>query len=139
VASPDEAKTIDYFPGAARLIAPAFDHIDVSGMDASTAVMVMSHSFHKDVQYMMALKDLRPAYFGLLGPGHRREQVLSKFLEYCPNASVEFLDQLHGPAGISIGAESASEIAVSVLAEILGVVRRQEPMALREKSGSIHG
>jgi xanthine/CO dehydrogenase XdhC/CoxF family maturation factor len=139
VASPDEAKTIDYFPGATRLIAPAFDHIETSGMDASTAVMVMSHSFHKDVQYMMALKDVKTAYFGLLGPGHRREQVLSKFLEYCPGASLELLDQLHGPAGINIGAESASEIAVSVLAEILSVVRQQEPMALREKSGSIHG
>jgi xanthine/CO dehydrogenase XdhC/CoxF family maturation factor len=139
VAAPGEGKSIEYFPGASRLIEPALHHIDTSGIDPSTAIMVMSHSFHKDVQYMIALKDVKPAYFGLLGPGHRREQVLSKFLEYCPDASPEFLDQLRGPAGINIGAESASEIAVSVLAEIMSVIRQQEPVPLRKKRGSIHG
>jgi xanthine/CO dehydrogenase XdhC/CoxF family maturation factor len=61
------------------------------------------------------------------------------FLEYCPDASTEFLDQIHGPAGINIGAESASEIAVSLLAEILSVIRQQEPIFLKNKTGSIHG
>ena len=52
--------------------------------------------------------------------------------------SIEFLEQIHGPAGINIGAESASEIAVSILAEILSVVRAQQPMALKDKPGPIH-
>jgi xanthine/CO dehydrogenase XdhC/CoxF family maturation factor len=139
VASPDEAKSIDYFPGALRLISPAFDRIDTSVLDRQTAVVVMSHSLNKDVRYLIALKEVKPAYFGLLGPVHRRERILSEFLNYCPDTSPGFLDQLHGPAGINIGAESASEIAVSILAEILSVIRKQTPMALREKTGSIHG
>lgn len=139
VASPDEAKSIDYFPGASRLISPAFDGIDTSVLDRQTAVVLMSHSLNKDIQYLIALKEVKPAYFGLLGPVHRRERILSEFLNYCPDTSAEFLDQLHGPAGINIGAESASEIAVSILAEILSIVRKQTPMALREKTGSIHG
>ena len=139
VAPPDEEKSIAYFPGAARLITPAYDRIDVSEIDSSTAVMLMSHSFHKDVQYLIALQHIRPAYFGMLGPSHRREQILSKFLEYCPEAAPEFLELLRGPAGLSIGAENAPEIAISILAEILSVVREQEPMALRRKTGSIHG
>jgi xanthine/CO dehydrogenase XdhC/CoxF family maturation factor len=60
-------------------------------------------------------------------------------LDYMPDISTDFLEQIHGPAGISIGAESASEIAVSILAEILSVVRHQQPIALTEKIGSIHG
>ena len=139
VASPDEAKTIDYFPGASRLISPEFDKIDTSLLDEQTAVVLMSHSLNKDIQYLIALKEIKPAYFGLLGPGHRRERIISEFLNYCPDVSPEFLDFLHGPAGINIGAESASEIAVSILAEILSIVRKQTPMALREKTGSIHG
>jgi xanthine dehydrogenase accessory factor len=139
VASPDESKSVTYFPGAERLIAPAFDNIDTSALDEHTAVVLMSHSFHKDVQYLIALKDLKPAYMGLLGPAHRREHLIEEFLNYCPDVSTGFLDQLHGPAGINIGAESASEVAVSVVAEILSVLRHQKPMALREKSGSIHG
>jgi len=139
VASPDESKSLSFFPGAERLIAPALDSIDTSVLDEQTAVVLMSHSFHKDVQYLIALKDVYPAYFGLLGPGQRKERLLSEFLNYCPDASIEFLEQMHGPAGINIGAESPSEVAVSILAEILSVVRNQEPMALREKAGSIHG
>ena len=139
VASPDESKSVAFFPGADRLIAPAYDSIDTSVLDGQTAVVLMSHSLHKDVQYLIALKDATPAYMGLLGPGQRRERLLSEFLNYCPDASPGFLDQLHGPAGINIGAESASEVAVSILAEILSVVRNQKPMALREKAGSIHG
>ena len=139
VASPDEAKSKEYFPGASRLISPSFDNIDTSVLDKQTAVMVMSHSLHKDVQYLIALKDAKPAYLGLLGPAHRRERILSEFLNYCPDPSPEFLEQLHGPAGINIGAETASEIAVSILAEILSKIREQTPMALREKTGPIHG
>lgn len=139
VASPDEAKSKEYFPGAAHLISPSFDNIDTSVLDSQTAVMVMSHSLHKDVQYLIALKDAKPVYLGLLGPAHRRERIMSEFLNYCPDPSPEFLEQLHGPAGINIGAESAPEIAVSILAEILSKIREQTPMALREKTGSIHG
>lgn len=139
VASPDEAKSVEFFPGAERLITPAFDSIDTSVLDEHTAVMLMSHSFHKDVQYLIALKDVKPAYFGLLGPGQRRERLLAEFMNYCPDPSLEFLEQLRGPAGINIGAESPSEVALSILAEILSVQRNQKPMALKEKKGSIHG
>jgi xanthine/CO dehydrogenase XdhC/CoxF family maturation factor len=74
-----------------------------------------------------------------LGPGQRRERVISAFLDYCPEASPEFLERHNGPAGINIGAENASEIAVSILAEILATIRNQKPIALKDKAGSIHG
>jgi len=139
VAAPDESKSLDFFPGAARLLTPSFQDIDVSMLDEQTAVILMSHSFHKDVQYLIALKDVKTAYFGLLGPVSRRERLLEELINHCPDVSSEFLKQMHGPAGISIGAESASEVAISILAEILSVLRNQKPVALRQKSGSIHG
>ncbi|MDP3180781.1 MAG: XdhC family protein [Bacteroidota bacterium] len=139
LASPDESKSCEYFPGVHSLISPTFDTIDTSQIDEQTAVVLMTHSFNKDVQYLMALKDTQPAYIGLLGSNNRRERVLSMLLDYMPDISTDFLDQIHGPAGISIGAESASEIAVSILAEILSVIRHQNPIALTEKTGSIHG
>jgi len=139
VADPDESKTLDYFPGASHLISPTFEDLDLDGIDDQTAIVLMTHSFNKDIRYLLALKETFPAYFGLLGPAHRRERVLSKFLEYHQASTTEFLDQLHGPAGINIGAESAQEIAVSIIAEILSTIRHQKPMALRDKIGNIHG
>ena len=138
VAPPNEAKSIDYFAGAKRFLTPAFDEINTLVFDANTAIVVMTHSFNKDVQYLMALRDAKPAYFGLLGPAHKRERLFSKFLEYFPDTSYEFFEKIHGPAGINIGAENGSEIAVSILAEILSVLRKRDPIFLRDKMGQIH-
>ena len=138
VAAADEEKTKAFFKGAHRFITPTFEALDLSGIDAQTAVMLMTHSFNKDVQYLLALAKTKPAYFGILGPKHRRERVLEKALDFNPELSIEFLERLHGPAGINIGAESAEEITVSILAEILSVIRNQQPVQLKEKSGTIH-
>ena len=55
VADPDESKTIAYFSGAEQLITPTYEQLDTSKIDRQTAVMVMTHSFNKDVQYLMAV------------------------------------------------------------------------------------
>ncbi len=139
VASADESKSCDYFPGASALITPSFDNIDTSVLDKQTAVVLMTHNFSKDVQYLMALKEVQPAYLGVIGSVNRRERILNTLMDYHPDISPEFLEQVHSPAGINIGAVTASEIAVSVLAEILSITRSQHPVALSEKADSIHG
>lgn len=139
VASAEESKSCDYFPGASALISPFFENIDTSALDEQTAVVIMTHSFNKDVQYLMALKDIKPAYLGIVGSIKRRERLLSTLLDYFPDISPEFMDQIHSPAGINIGAETASEISVSILAEILSVIRNKKPESLRNKVDSIHG
>ena len=138
VAPPDESKTKNYFEGAHEFITPTFETLDVSLIDKQTAVMLMTHSFNKDIQYLLALANTSPAYFGILGPKERKESLLEKALDFNPEISIEFIEQIHGPAGINIGAESAEEISVSILAEILTVVRNQKPVHLKEKIGRIH-
>lgn len=138
MASADEQKTLEYFIGADELLTPLFDCIDTSVIDKQTAIVLMTHSFNKDVQYLAALKDCYPAYFGLLGPKHRRERLIDQLLEFNPEIDLEFIDQLRGPAGINIGAESPQEIAISIIAEILSVIRNQNPIVLKDKEGNIH-
>lgn len=138
IAPPDDQKSIDYFKGAKSLSAPLMDAIDVSGIGKNTAVVLMSHSFNKDVQYLIALKDTNPTYLGLLGPSLRRERLFSELLNHAPETTYEFFERMHGPTGLNIGAESASEIALSIIAEILSVIRNAELMPLREKAGKIH-
>ncbi|MAY22026.1 MAG: XshC-Cox1-family protein [Flavobacteriaceae bacterium] len=138
IAPPDEEKTIDYFKGARSLATPLFQEVDVSGIDDQTAVMLMSHSLHKDLQYLLQLIHKKPVYLGILGPKHRRERLFSELLNLQPEVPFDFLEEIHGPAGIDIGAESASEIAVSIIAEILSTLRKVNPQPLRNKKGSIH-
>lgn len=138
IVAPDEQKTIDYFTGAQQLLSPINHQIDPSLIDAQTALVLMTHSYTKDVHYLCALKNTYPAYFGLLGPKKRKEQLIARLLEFEPDIELAFIDQFRGPAGINIGATSSQEIAISILAEILAVVRHQNPIPLRDKSGSIH-
>ncbi len=137
-AVPSEGKVIDDFPGIDELWNVEPLELPAHKIDAETALILMTHSYVKDLKYLLALKDTRPAYFGLLGPIKRREKLFGEFMELYPDVDVDFFEQIHGPAGINIGAETPEEIAIAILSEILAVVRNQEPMLLKDKRTGIH-
>jgi xanthine/CO dehydrogenase XdhC/CoxF family maturation factor len=138
ISGPLESKTIDNFPGATAFYSVSPDALELNSIDEETAIVIMSHNFANDLKYLLELKDYKPAYLGLLGPSKRREKLLSQFIEYCPDVAPEFIENMYGPAGLNIGAETPQEIAISIISEILSVVRAQTPMSLKEKRGGIH-
>jgi len=138
VSGPLESKTIANFPGASSFYAGAPDTKALQQIDTQTAVVLMTHNFANDLKFLIELKKTNPAYIGLLGPAHRREKLFSQLMEYCPEIEGEFIDRIHGPAGLNIGAETPQEIAISILSEILSVVRNKQPILLKEKNGGIH-
>lgn len=138
VAGVSEAKSVNYFEGAQDLITTTPENIDISTIDAQTAVVLMTHNFAYDLRYLVALSKTKPNYIGLLGPTKRREDLLSQLIEYCPDISNDFLESIHGPAGLDIGSETPQEIAISIVSEILAVTRKRDPKSLNQKAGSIH-
>lgn len=138
IASTSEEKQINDFPGAEKFITVEPEMLTGENIDEQTAVMIMTHSYARDLRYLLALKDTRPVYLGILGPSRRRERLLGNVIELHPEISDAFINVVHGPAGLNIGAETAQEIAMAIIAEILSVTRDQKPMMLKNKSGSIH-
>ncbi len=138
VSGPLESKTIKNFPGATAFYSVSPDNLELKSIDNETAIVLMSHNFANDLKYLIELKDTKPVYFGMLGPSKRREKLLSQFLEYCPDIDESFVENIYGPAGLNIGAETPQEIAISIVSEILTVVRKQEPISLKEKLVGIH-
>ncbi len=138
VASPKNPKQLLDFPGANKVFNTSPEGLNIHNVDTQTAIILMSHNFAKDLLYLQAINDLVPAYIGLLGPARRREKLLSAFIEYCPEVTDEFMDSIHGPAGLNLGAETPQEIAIAIIAEILSVIRGQKPIPLQEKKGAIH-
>jgi xanthine dehydrogenase accessory factor len=63
----------------------------------------------------MAALDSDAGYIGALG-ARRMQENRADWLAY---RGVTDLTRVHGPAGINIGAETAAEIAVSILAEAI--------------------
>jgi xanthine/CO dehydrogenase XdhC/CoxF family maturation factor len=138
IAPPTEDKQLSDFKGAKELLSITPEAFPISKIDTQTAVVLMNHNYAKDLQFLLQLKETRPFYIGLLGPFKRREELLNEFIESYPEVEDAFLEAIHGPAGLNIGAETPQEIAVAIVSEILTVNRSQSPVKLKNKKGSIH-
>lgn len=105
-------------------------------LTASTVVVVMTHNYFHDLEVLNVLLNRPTRYVGCLGPRRRTERLLSQ-LRCAPAAPLVGL--LHAPVGMDLGAENPSEIALSIAAEILAVLRGRSGGSLHRRDGSIHG
>jgi xanthine dehydrogenase accessory factor len=84
-------------------------------------VILMSHSFQRD---LAALRDCLRAgcrYVGVLSSRSRRDRMFAALAE--EGITEEMLASVHSPIGLDIGAQTDAEIAVAILAEIIGTLR----------------
>lgn len=137
IAHPLEEKNKENFPGISILKNIAPETYVATDVDDQTAIVLMNHSYAKDLLFLMALKDTKPAYIGLLGPSKRREKLLADFLDKNIEVDTNFFDTIHGPAGLNLGAVTPQEIAVAIIAEILAITRNQTPKSLKDKAKGI--
>ncbi len=138
IASLNDPKTIEHFPGALKLLHLSPEEIEDVSVDEQTAIVLMSHNYATDFQYLMRLKNSPAIYVGILGPTKRRNKLLDELITHDSDVDHDWLDRIHGPAGLNIGSITPQEIAISIVSEILTVMRNEEPMLLRDKTGGIH-
>ena len=98
---------------------------------SSTFVVLTAHDYKYDLPVLKVVLPARPAYVGLLG-SKRRGAAIKEFLR---DGGMEesLLDQLHVPVGLDIGADSAAEIALSILAEAVAIKSGRTPVFLKDK------
>lgn len=138
IGSPKDPRSLNDFPGAKTVLSLDPSELDQVTVDEQTAIVTMTHNYASDLRYITGLKDMDLLYLGVLGPKSRREKLLSALIENDPEIDTGFLDKIHGPAGLNIGSETPQEIAISIVAEILSVMRKQEPMKLSELVNKNH-
>lgn len=95
------------------------------GLDRRTAVVTLTHDPKLDDPALAAALRSEAFYVGALGS--RRSQAARR--ERLRELGVPDTAQgrLHGPVGLAIGARSPAEIAVSIVAEIVSVLRAAAP------------
>ncbi len=96
----------------------AFDRIRP---DSSCAVAVVAHDDRLDVQALSRALDAGCGYVGLLGGRRTRESRTASLRE--AGVSESAVARIRAPIGLDIGADRPAEIAVAILAEIIGVWR----------------
>lgn len=117
----------------AVLLCPAEEALAQTNIDDRTVAVVMNHHFERDQETLSALSHVSLNYVGTLGPKRRREKMLNGLKEAGVFIPDDFVQTLHGPAGLDIGAKTPEEIALSIMAEILSVLNSRNGKPIRER------
>lgn len=102
------------FPGADRVICSPDDVVFRLGIGPGDYVLICSHQFQRDRQFLEKVIPQAPFYIGIIGSKARISLLLEGLV--VPNS-------LHAPVGLPIGGEGPEEIAVSIIAEIIQIRR----------------
>jgi xanthine dehydrogenase accessory factor len=112
------------FPEAKERILGSFlEAIDRAGIDAATFVACVTPGHATDLEVVQAMlaKGLRPRYLGVIG-SRRKAAILRKELS-AKGVSLEEAERIRIPMGLDLGAVDPREIAVSITAELVAVLR----------------
>ena len=134
-ATADEVHAVDIreFPGAA-----------VSALDLhpTDAAVLITHSFEQDSRFLASLlgRNQALAYLGVLGPQRRTREALAeaaRLLEFVPSETLidRWLEDLHAPTGLDLGADTPASIALSILSEVQKVLNASTALPLRNVRG----
>jgi xanthine dehydrogenase accessory factor len=127
------------FPEAERLVkAEPIDAAGAAGVDERSHVVVMSHNFLRDKDYLRSFLGSAAPYVGMLGPAARLHKLLDALHAEGYDPDPADLVPVRGPAGLDLGGDGPDEVAWAITAEILAVHHGRSGGPLRDRTGPIH-
>jgi xanthine dehydrogenase accessory factor len=82
------------------------------------AVVIMTHSYDQDRDWLAAMLPLRPAYIGMLGARHRTSFLISDVASELGLTVAECCGLIQAPVGLNLGGDGPEVIALAIIAEI---------------------
>jgi xanthine dehydrogenase accessory factor len=107
-------------------------------IDEQTVFVLMTHNYNYDLAMLKALLERNVKYIGVLGPKKKLERMLDELKDGGMKLTEEQLSSIYGPVGLEIGAETAEEIALSIISEIKAVFAGKKGASLRDSKDFIH-
>lgn len=100
------------------------EQLRATRITARTYIVLVTRAHTLDTQVLRAALDTPAAYIGMLGSKRRVLTVFETLKK--EGISQAALARVHAPIGLPIGADTPQEIAVSVMAEVIAVMRKGE-------------
>ena len=114
--TPEAAPGADvYLPG------PLSETLPQVQLTRNTCAALVTRGFPIDVNVLPMLLAAPVAYIGVIGSQRRWQTAKTALL--ANGVSEADLARVHAPIGLEIGAETPEEIAVSIVAQVIGVLR----------------
>jgi xanthine dehydrogenase accessory factor len=131
----DELRTAERFPDMAHF--DSYEHdddLDALPFSVDAFVVIATHDHQTDQRLAERVLSRPARYVGLVGS--QRKAALTR--ERCRNKGLDddVIARLRCPAGLDIGAETPEEIALSIVAQMVQV-RRREEAATRRTRGDV--
>lgn len=98
------------------------DALGTAPIDEFTRVVMVTRNVELDLEIMPSLLRSATPSIGLMGSKRRWETTKAKLID--AGVDSELLAKVHSPIGVEIAAETPAEIAVSILAEVIGHERQ---------------
>jgi xanthine dehydrogenase accessory factor len=100
-------------------------------MTSDTYIVIVTRGHKADADALKACIQTDIPYIGMIGSKRKIELMRKKFLER-KWATAEEFDRVHAPIGIEIGSQTVQEIAVSIAAQLIKVLRGKNHPGRRE-------
>jgi xanthine dehydrogenase accessory factor len=113
------------FPEAKQVIAEDFDKA-LSGitLNESAYVVIVTRGHRDDMRVLRWAVQTNAKYIGMVGS---KRKAITVFRELTKEGlKPELFEQVHSPVGLDIGAITPEEIAVAIVAELIGIRRKVE-------------
>jgi xanthine dehydrogenase accessory factor len=126
------------FPAAERVIVawPQEGFAQLDPIDPATAIAVLTHDPKLDDAALTAALQSDAGYIGAMGSRRAQERRRDRLL--AAGIDPALLDRVSAPIGLDIGALSAAETAISIIAEIVALRHGRAGGRLIDARGRIH-
>jgi xanthine dehydrogenase accessory factor len=130
--------TVERFPAAERVIPvwPTEGLAQIEPLDRASAVAVLTHDPKLDDAALTAALASEAGYIGAMGS--RRAQAKRRERLLAAGVDESELTRISAPIGLDIGALTAAETAISIMAEITALRRGRTGGRLGDARGRIH-
>ena len=126
------------FPGAQLVTAEPGELETHISLGPRSFVMVMNHHLERDRNCLRFALESAAPYIGVLGPRKRFLEALDDLRKAGFEPDAIQLEKVRNPVGLDIGAESPSEVALSIMSELIAVRRGFAGGILNGRAGRIH-
>jgi xanthine dehydrogenase accessory factor len=110
------------------LVGPYRETVASLAVDRDTYIVLVTRGHVHDLACLEEVIDSPAAYIGMIGSKRRVRTVVKRAREN--GVDEENLRRLHAPIGLDIGAQTPSEIATAIAAEIVSVRRGHRALSL---------
>jgi len=126
------------FPGAKQVICKPFSQVlEHIKLDDQAAIIIVTRGHQYDLDCLRSVMGKEAGYIGMIGSRRKVEGTLKVLREEGIDRAL--LERVRAPIGLDLGGQSPSEIAVSIVAEMIAISKGGSCMPLYLMKDGNHG